>query len=216
MTTDVIIKYLESLFGTNKIYMSNFRGWDFEMIMKFGEFHKDFIVLDTGALHSYFSVYLAQFVRQIVTTDDMSWAERDYFEKAGLPPPGDWIATVSEKSGGVVTAEKADVMNLHYDSRCFHRVLSISTIEHVLDDKKGLEEMKRVLVPDGLLLITTEYNEEISMPYDPDGCLRIYNKKDIEEICRGFKVEKKMYHFTGQQYGDIPFGTIFLKLRKIS
>lgn len=213
MTTQKIIKYLKDLFGKNKIFMSNFRGWDFEKILKHGEFDKEDIVLDTGALHSYFSVYLAQFVRQVVTTDDLSWAERDYYKKSKLPPPGEWMKIVNEKSEGVVIAEKADVMKLPYDNESFQKVLSISTIEHVLDDAKGMKEMSRVLKPGGLLLLTTEYNENVSRPYDPAGFIRIYNKADIEELLQGFDIEVKEFTKTGQSYAGIPFGTIFIKAR---
>ena len=208
-----IIEYLKSLFGDDKIYMSNFRGWDFEMLMKHGEFDKDDIVLDTGALHSYFSVYLAQFVRQVVATDDMSWAERDYYAKAKLPPPSEWKSVVNEKSNGVVIAEHADVMDLLYDDESFQKVLSISTIEHVLEDRKGMDEMARVLKPNGLLLMTTEYNENVSMPFDPPGFIRIYNKADIEKLCQGFDIEVMEFNKTGQSYAGIPFGTLFIKGR---
>ena len=214
MTTQIIIDYLKERFGENKIYMSNFRGWDFEMLMKHGEFNKDDIVLDTGALHSYFSVYLAQFVRQVVTTDDLSWAKRDYYSESKLPSPGEWMNSVNEKSNGVVIAEKADVTNLPYNDDSFQKVLSISTIEHILDDMKGMQEIKRVLKPNGLLLMTTEYNEDISIPYKPIDFMKIYNKADIKNLCQGFKVEERKFNQTGQSYAGIPFGTLFLKLRK--
>ena len=214
ITSQEIIDYLDKVFDGDSIYMSNFRAWDFEMLMRYGEFDKEDIVLDTGALHSYFSVFLAPFVRQVVTTDDLSWAERDYYAKAKLPPPSDWMSAVNEKSNGAVIAEKADVMNLPYDSEAFQKVLSISTIEHVFDDIKGMQEMRRVLKPGGGLLVTTEYNEKVAMPFDPAGFIRIYNEASIENLCHGFSVEVKDFRRTGQSYAGIPFGTLFLKLKK--
>jgi len=214
MNTEQIIEYFKSIFGDNKIYMSNFRGWDFEMLLEHGEFNKLDNVLDTGALHSYFSVLLAQFVNKITTTDDLSWADRDYFAKSGLPPITEWMKIVSEKTNGVVTAEKANIMDLPYSDNTFDKVLSISTIEHVFDDLKGMQELKRVLKPNGLLLMTTEYNEKIDMPFDKEGFLRIYNNSSIENLCQGFKVEMKEFNTTGQSYAGIPFGTLFIKLRK--
>ena len=185
------------------------------MIMKHGKFNKEDIVLDTGALHSYFSVYLAQFVKKIITTDNLSWADRDYFAKSGLPHPEEWMRVVKEKTNGIVRGERADVTNLPYAENSFDKVLSISTIEHVLDDVKGMKEMKRVLKPDGLLLLTTEYNENQSMLYNKEGFIRIYNESDIKNLYDGFQVEVQDFKETGQSYAGIPFGALFIKARKI-
>ncbi len=67
--------------------VTNYRGWDYEQILEHGEFKSTDVVLDTGALHTYFCVYLAQHVEQVRATDNYSWAKRAYMSEQELPPP---------------------------------------------------------------------------------------------------------------------------------
>lgn len=210
-----IANYLKEVFEGDKLYRSNFRGWDFEMIMKHGEFDENDVVLDTGAMHSYFSIYLAQFVKTVITTDDLSWAERDYFSKSGLPEPKEWMRIVSEKTNGRVLGEVADVRALPYATENFDKVLSISTIEHIDDDAKAMYEMMRVLKPGGLLLMTTEYGKP--KPYSEiDGSYyRIYDKQSLSDLIGEHKPEKIV--FAPTRDADLAargFTTVFCKLRK--
>ena len=58
---------------------------------------------------------------------------------------------------------KEDVRNLNFDSNSFDKVVSISVIEHVHPEQGGdysaLQEIKRVLKPEGELLLTIPYKE---------------------------------------------------------
>ncbi|MCK4351987.1 class I SAM-dependent methyltransferase [candidate division WOR-3 bacterium] len=49
-----------------------------------------------------------------------------------------------------------DALNLPYRSNCFLVVVSNSSLEHFSDDIKALREMKRVLKPKGLLILTVD------------------------------------------------------------
>jgi len=211
-----IINYLDKIFDGDKVYLSNFRGWDFEQILEYGEFKPKDVVLDTGALQSYFSIFLAPLVKSVITTDNMAWAKRTYYKQSKLTSPEEWMRQVEIKSQGKVSAEIADVCNLQYSDNSFDKVLSISTIEHIDNDFGAISEMMRVLKPNGLLLLTTEYNSKQSKEYSEtdNSYMRIYNREKIDKLCFGLNIEIRKTNDLGQAYADIPFITLFLKIRK--
>jgi len=211
-----IINYLDKVFDGDKIYLSNFRDWDFEQILKYGEFKLEDVILDTGALQSYFSIFLASLVKLVVTTDNMAWAKRAYYKQSKLTSPKEWMRQVEIKSQGKVRAEVADICNLQYDDNSFDKVLSISTIEHINNDFKAMSEMIRVLKPNGLLLLTTEYNSERTKEYSEidDSYMRIYDKEKIDKLCSGLNIEIRKTNDLGQAYADIAFVNLFLRIRK--
>lgn len=218
ITHKEIANYLKEVFDGDKLYQSNFRGWDFEMIMEHGEFDKEDVVLDTGALQSYFSVYLAQFVKAVFATDDFSWAERDYYPKSGLPAPEEWMRTVADKTDGKVIGEEADVRQLPYKTGNFDKILSISTIEHVDDDESAMREMIRVLKPGGLLLMTTEHGLTPKDYSEKDGSYyRIYDTEQLLQLtsCDDTFTEEVIIAPTAEEdYKKRKFTTIFYKIRK--
>ncbi len=159
-----IRSYLEE----NCAVVRNFRGWDYECIMAHGEFARSDDVLDTGAMHTYFCTYLAQYVELVIATDSFSWAKRAYMQEQALPSREEWCREVEEIAPiGHLVAEYADVQELLYEDGTFNKVLSISTIEHVQDDGQAMHEMMRVLRPEGLLLLTTELGLT-NKPYSED------------------------------------------------
>ncbi len=144
--------YLEE----NCAVVRNFRGWDYECIMAHGEFELKDAVLDTGAMHSYFCVYLAQYVRTVRVTDSYYWAKRAYMQEQDLPTPEEWSYEIEKASKCKALVDQADVREMPYADGTFDKILSISTIEHVRDDVQAMHEMMRVLKPGGFLLLTTE------------------------------------------------------------
>jgi len=163
-------------------YLTGFRQWENILTMLFGGFSPEHVVLDTGAMHTYFSLYLAQFVRSIHVTDSFLWAERSYIKLWGLQEPEEWADYMRRKGNGKLVVEPADVQKLQYPDETFDRVLSISTIEHVLDDKAGMREMWRVLKPGGVLVLSTEYFEKGGLDYNPRSYYRIYDRRSLEEL----------------------------------
>jgi SAM-dependent methyltransferase len=85
-------------------------------------------------------------------------------------------ATVRHAAAGHgIDARVADVAALPFDDGSFDLVVSFETIEHVLEPHNVLDELRRVLAPGGLLLISTpnarEYkveNEFHVRELDPD------------------------------------------------
>lgn len=218
MTQEEIIKYLTETCGEDRQFMLNFRGWDYEKILQYGDFKPTDLVLDTGALHSYFSIFLSQLVSKIFVTDSFAWAERDYFTKPNsnyggkiLPSIVEWKGFIKQFGKGNIEIEKADVTKLQYPDNTFDKVLSISTIEHVLDDRLGTTEMMRVLKPGGLLLMTTEYNTDKPMEYDSTTFMRVYDDKKLYALIEGF--EFKEIEILPPD-GFLPWTTLFVRLKK--
>jgi 2-polyprenyl-3-methyl-5-hydroxy-6-metoxy-1,4-benzoquinol methylase len=52
-------------------------------------------------------------------------------------------------------AHEADIRSLPFEDEAFDLVVSFETIEHVEDPERALDELARVLGPDGLMLIST-------------------------------------------------------------
>ena len=162
----------------------NYRPWEYDKVYKYANFKMDDIILDTGAMHTYFCIFLSQFVKKIYVTDNFYWANRDYMEKEKLFTPERWIEYIEEKGKGKIKGEKADIINLQYQDNTFDKVFCISTIEHVLDDSKGIKELARVLKKGGRLLLTTEFNFYIGKKYSEkdNSYYRIYNFKTLKEL----------------------------------
>lgn len=196
-------------------YFGNIRPWDYSKVIEYGEFNKSNFVLETGALHSYFCIYLSQFVDKYICTDSFYWAtNRDYASNEDYyQTPQEWCDYITKKSEGRVLGAEADLQKLQYPSDTFDRVVCISVIEHVHEDRKGIEEMMRVLKPGGLLLLTTEYNKT-GKPYSEDdgSFYRVYNKSGLDILLKDYKIEKTEIH------GEVPandgFTTMFIKVRK--
>ena len=177
------------------------RLWDWEQIIENGDFKKTDEVLETGAMFGMISGVLYEKVKWMTVTDSYHWATRS-FTKGDEDVVGLWESAVKILPN--TTLLKMDMQDLNFLDNSFDKVVSVSAIEHVDDDRKAMEEMMRVLKPRGLLLLTTEYGKSERVD-DIDGSFyRVYDDKDIERLMAGFKVVKK----------EIANRTIFLSLQK--
>jgi SAM-dependent methyltransferase len=143
----------------------NHRPWEYQKVFVHGDFRPDDVVLDTGAMHTYFCIYVSQFVRQIYATDNFYWARRSYMSTQKLFSPDEWARYVEAKGDGRLRAEEADLTRLPYPDGTFDKVLCISTIEHVAEDGQAMVELGRVLKRGGRLLLTTEFNPRLGEAY---------------------------------------------------
>ena len=164
----------------------NYRPWEYDKVYQYGKFSPSDAVLDTGAMHTYFCVYLAQFVKKIEVIDNFYWAKRDYLKTEKLMDPEEWMRYVEQKGMGKIKGEDIDITHLPYESNTFDKVLCISTIEHVLDDHRGIQELARVLKKNGKLLLTTEFNFFFEKEYreQDNSFLRVYNLRSLKELIR--------------------------------
>lgn len=193
-------------------YWGNIRPWDYVKIMEHGEFKDTDKVLETGALHSYFCIYLSQLVSHYTCTDNFYWYGRGYAKPKTHQSPAEWCQYIMAKGRNIV-GESADIQQLHYADNTFDKVICISTIEHVIQDRHGVEEMMRVVKPGGVLLMTTEYNPDWSKPYAEDdySYYRVYDRNGIAHLLSGFNIEV-IEHDNHYSAGN--FTTLFVKVRK--
>ena len=164
--------------------LHNYRPWEYAQAFRHGAFAAGDVVLDTGAMHTYFCIYLAQFVQRLHATDSFYWANRDYLRKQKLFTPEEWMGYVAGKGGGKIACEEADLMGLRYPDATFDKVLCISTIEHVLDDAKAMCELARVLKTGGRLLLTTEFSFHVGKAYSEtdNSYYRVYTTKTLDAL----------------------------------
>ena len=89
-----------------------------------------------------------------------------------------------------------DGNNIPFDNETFDSILTSEVLEHVPDVDKALKELKRVLKPDGKILITVPFTwQEHELPYDFRRFTTIGLKKHLED--NGFKIltEEKTGHY---------------------
>lgn len=153
----------------------NYRPWEYFQVLNRTNWTSK-SVLDTGAMHTYFCIWLARQAAHVKAIDSFYWGERSYIQQYGMTSPKEWIDFVTNSSNNI-SAEKADLQNLPYKDEEFDIVTSISTIEHVHNDHKAIKEMARVVKPGGKLLITAEFHPDKGKHYsENDGSYyRIYD-----------------------------------------
>ena len=101
--------------------------------------------------------------KKLLAIGARQWVERDFLNSINA---GEIVRTDLIEEEGVMVA---DVLELPFETNSFDIVTFREVIEHVEDEQKALREIKRVLRPNGYLLITTPnlYN------FPPDGVIHI-------------------------------------------
>lgn len=100
------------------------------------------------------------------------------------------------------TFVKEDIRKTSFPDSFFDAITAISTIEHIgisgrygesqdlSDDKKAIDEMKRILKPKGIIILTIPFGKaKIIKPY-----CRIYDSNLIQQRVEGLKIEKEEYY----------------------
>ena len=96
---------------------------------------------------------------------------------------------------------KGDITKTAFSDNFFDAVTAISTVEHIgiggrygvsddlQGDKKALEEIRRILKPQGILILTIPFGKaKIIKPY-----CKIYDSILIKQLTQNFKLEKEEY-----------------------
>ncbi|TSC88498.1 MAG: Methyltransferase type 11 [Microgenomates group bacterium Gr01-1014_5] len=96
---------------------------------------------------------------------------------------------------------KGDIRKTKFERGFFDAVTIISTLEHVgmgetsygdVEERDGditaMAEIRRVLKPGGIVLITVPFGKAKFLPF-----LRVYDKARIKKISQGFKVIEEIY-----------------------
>jgi SAM-dependent methyltransferase len=142
-----------------RVPVSYWRGVEYALVSRWGDFRADQRVLDIGS-PKLLSSYLATEVgARVVATDINPYfiADCQLLARAARLPPDRFVAQVE------------DGRDLSFADDSFDRVYSISVVEHIEDggDLRCLAEIGRVLKPGGLALITVPFSPRSRDVYRP-------------------------------------------------
>ena len=109
----------------------------------------------------------------------------------GVDLSDDAVAHARERYAGAGNLEfrAADVSQLPFDDASFDRVISFETIEHLAGQREMLAEFRRVLRPDGLLILSSPDREVYS------GDLGTDNPHHVRELSREELLDLVREHF---------------------
>lgn len=74
---------------------------------------------------------------------------------------------------------KMDITNLKFKEKTFDYIICYHVLEHILDEKKALRELIRVLKNDGVCLITCPVNLERKITLEDKNCIDPIKRKRI-------------------------------------
>jgi SAM-dependent methyltransferase len=110
--------------------------------------------------------------------------ELGFSNYCGLDSSEEAIRWCAEKGLGVV--RKGDVCDMPFEDATFDLVLATDIIEHVDDDAKALDEIRRVLKPRGRLIVTVPAFESLwGLQDDVAHHKRRYRKQQLLDLLRG-------------------------------
>lgn len=136
-------------------YLHPSKRWEYPWALSQAELDEGSFVLDAGCGASIFPVYLAKLGHRVAGLD------------LEVPRGLDHMHDVE------VDYCQGELTELPFENESFDRIFCISVIEHLGHEgaPAALEEMRRVLKPNGRLLITTDFYEdaEAEIYYEKDG-----------------------------------------------
>jgi SAM-dependent methyltransferase len=135
-------------------------------------------VLDAGCGVGYGAEVLAAAARRVVgvdvDADAIAYARRRY-----AAPNVDFV--------------EADLLALGFRDASFDVVCSFETVEHVADRVRYLKEMRRVLRPGGVFVLSTPHaRETVVQPVNPHHAVEL-SRGDLEALLRRYFDEVELY-----------------------
>lgn len=100
------------------------------------------------------------------------------------------LAVKYARQRGLKNIKKGEAEKLPYKDSSFDLVLFLDVLEHIEDDVKAVSEAKRVLRPDGRIIVTSPAQMFIWSAHDENqGHFRRYEKKDVLSLGNKVKME---------------------------
>ncbi len=164
-----------------------------KIIKKYGGGKKDVKILDVGCGSGGNIEFLSQFGK--VYGVDKSSLAINYCKKRGFK-----------------NVSQADATKLPFKEKQFDIVLLLDVLEHIKDDKRALQEARRVLKDNGLIILTAPALPFIWSKHDQmQGHFRRYKKTDFHELADKLDLEiQRLSYFN--TFLLVPIGII----RKLS
>ena len=133
---------IEKIISFSRVFFCLNRKKEFNSIVTLGKIDKADSILDIGSGEGYWTHEFSKISKQTTGIDPDEKAIKDsrsFFQKTSN-----------------LKFVKAAVEDIPFDQNTFHKVVSVSVIEHVENQKKALEEISRVLKPGGILSISVD------------------------------------------------------------
>jgi SAM-dependent methyltransferase len=133
------------------------RCWEYPWILENGGFEKGLKCLDAGCGQSPLLVHLHELGCETHGLDYIQGERDDYPETYGIPE--EWI----NRWAGKVRYHHGDMFEAPFSDNIFDRITCVSVLEHILNPQQPhahypcLQELRRILKPGGLLIVTVDY-----------------------------------------------------------
>jgi SAM-dependent methyltransferase len=126
----------------------------------------------------------------------------------GVEPPGPGLDACRERGLGTERVAEGTALSLPFDEGSFDLACAFDVLEHLDDDGAGLAEMRRVLRPSGLVLLTVPaYRFLWSVHDEALGHRRRYVASELHSLLNrgGFSVIRRSYAISIPLLGIIGF-----------
>ncbi len=190
------------------------RCWEYSWIVENGQFESGMKCLDAGCGQSPFLLFLHELGCESHGLDYLQG------EKGTDPQTYGITKELIDSCAGKVEYHHGSMFQAPFEDSVFDRISCISVLEHILTPEQPrahypcLNEMKRILKPGGLLIVTVDYflNHEVTPGYDYrddiaflempvlDPSSRMWSREEINVDEDAYFVPPHMY--VGMGYGQ--------------
>jgi len=194
------------------------RCWEYPWILENGCFEKGITCLDAGCGQSPLPAYLYGLGCDSHGLDYLQGEKDDNPETYGIPQ--EWIKTWE----GKVQYHHGIMSDAPFPDNSFDRITCISVLEHILTPQEPhahypcLKELKRILKPGGLLIVTVDYfiNPELTPGYDYRDDIAYLGLPVLDHKCHMWtreeiSIEEDAYFIPPQMYIEMGYGSGFNK-----
>ncbi len=96
-------------------------------------------------------------------------------------------AGIAQRIGNTAKFTAGDLCALPFPNSSFEIIVCSDVIEHIPNDRKALQEMARVLKPEGKLILTSTGNNSFTRRFQEvlEHCRPGYERKDFERLIEG-------------------------------
>lgn len=144
------------------------RCWEYPWLLENGGFEKGLKCLDAGCGQSPIPAYLYGLGCEAHGLDYLQGEKGNYPKTYGVPR--EW----EKKWAGKIQYHHGTMFEAPFPDNTFDRITCISVLEHILSPRQPhahfpcLKELRRILKPGGLLIVTVDYfvNPEVTPGYD--------------------------------------------------
>lgn len=203
MIEPVHVDNVAGVLGTTSFrYEHPHRRWEYSLILKALRENKTITVLDVGGGGSLFAPAATMIGMEVVQVD---------------PEPYDtWALEQSHKLRHPLPYIKKDFFDFH-TRRKFDAVVSISTIEHVGEDRRFFEKLMSHVKPGGVLALTTDFHPSGGQMTAEH--IKTYNEEDLvrfRNISRGLRFDwlgdGYDYTYRGEDVNNYTFASLILHI----